>query len=208
MPSFQVRYDHEKCKESPVTIPDFPLYLQFNKNGYHFRATGIIRNIPYQNGQNNTYHTEVCVGGRFTTALPITSNLRVYGAATYGKGMTSYIEDFHDEPMAFPNPNHLTELDAITVASYYGALKLNYTPRLYSSLTYSYCRRYMPDSTRDIMKYYGSAYKFGQAVSASLIWEFIPHAVCGVEYWYGKRKNLDKNDGHANRIYGMLRYNF
>lgn len=199
-----------QTESASATVPDLPCYIQYGKDPLHLRLSAVFRNLSYKDLENGKYRTVFGAGGKISTNIKIAAPVSLYGFAAYGKGISTYMQDFAKMGLdILPDADHSGKMMALKSASYYGALKLNYSKKLYSTFAYNYCRLYPDASYRNSSLFDPSAfYKHGQAISASMIWEFIPEAFCGLEYWRGRHTVYNGDYGKANRIYAVIRYNF
>jgi hypothetical protein len=52
------------------------------------------------------------------------------------------------------------------------------------------------------------AFRASQYISANLFWDIAPGSRLGVEYAWGRRENKNGEDGTANRVSFIVRYDF
>ena len=121
----------------------------------------------------------------------------------YGKAIANYIQDISNLGYdLIPNPDKNGRLKASAMWGFFAAVQQNWTPDLYSTLTYSYARM---ENIGDLAS---PNYKYAQYAGVNLLWNFTEYGTTGIEYVFGRRNNFDKNYGNANRINAMLQYRF
>jgi hypothetical protein len=54
----------------------------------------------------------------------------------------------------------------------------------------------------------GNAVQAVNYAAANLLWHFAEHAMAGVEYLWGLRRDFDESDGRANRLQFSVKYAF
>ena len=194
-------------------IPDFPSYIQFawgKGNNSHVRLSSIIRNVNYRNNikdENNIISTYAC---QLSGLVTIKDKLVFYYQATYGNGITTYIQDVSGLKLDFL-PNGVVDkqekdagkLDYVTSMAYYAGLQYNFNPRTFVSCTFSQVGIEIPDNYKDT-----DLYKEGYYLATNFFWYARPNVQLGAEYLYGKRVDQNDNWGDANRLQVMLQYNF
>ena len=194
-------------------IPDFPSYIQFawgKGNNSHVRLSSIIRNVNYRNNikdKNSIITTYAC---QLSGLVTIKEKLVFYYQATYGTGISTYIQDVSGLKLDFL-PNNITDkenkdagkLDYVTSMSYYAGLQYNFTPRTFMSCTFSQVGIDVPDDYKDT-----ELYKEGYYLATNFFWYARPNVQFGAEYLYGRRVDQNDNWGQANRLQVMLQYNF
>ncbi|MEG1587464.1 MAG: DcaP family trimeric outer membrane transporter [Bacteroidales bacterium] len=209
-PSFSGSYQDGITAKATAQIPDFPAYIQYKWKNNHIRLTGMIRDLPYKDVLHNSYHRVFGVGGKVSGVVQLAPALQGMFYASYGKGMATYSLDLAGAGMdLLSDYNRPGQMFAPRTAVYYGGFRIDFSPHVYSGLTYSFLRLYTKDSFTDNPDFDASTfYKYGQSATAAIIWKFLPAASCGLEYMWGERTNYDGQSGHANRLYATIRYNF
>ena len=194
-------------------IPDFPSYIQFawgKGNNSHVRLSSIIRNVNYRNNikdKNDIITTYAC---QLSGLVTVKEKLVFYYQATYGTGISTYIQDVSGLKLDFL-PNNITDkenkdagkLDHVTSMSYYAGLQYNFNPRTFMSCTFSQVGIDVPDDYKDT-----ELYKEGYYLATNFFWYARPNVQFGAEYLYGRRVDQNDNWGQANRLQVMLQYNF
>lgn len=184
-------------------IPDIPLTIRYTgPDKSHLQAGAILRNLYYK---NNLTDKDKCVTGwgvNLSGNVKIARNTKFLFQGVYGKGLANYIQDIaalgYD---LVPRRSHGL-LKASDMWGLFAAFQQNWTPKLYSSLIYSYARM------ENIGTLPATDYKYAQYAAANLLWNFTEYGTAGVEYVFGRRNNFDKTYGNANRINLMVKYSF
>lgn len=185
-------------------VPDIPLTVKYrSKNGSHFQAGGILRNISYQNAINDKDKMQTCWGVMGSGKINLCKKTSFMFQAQYGKGIANYIQDISGIGYdLIPSADHNGKLEASGMWGAFAAFQQNWTPDLYSSLIYSYARL----EKRGAMG--GDTYKHAQYAGANLLWNFTEFGTTGIEYVYGRRNDFNTNYGNASRINAMVQYRF
>lgn len=208
-PPFSGTYSATTASAYPF-FPDIPLYLEYKWKTGHLKLAALFRDLPYKSLENNTYHGLFGIGGKASGKIRLFDPLTFYFHTAYGKGISSYFLDLASEGLdLLPDPDRPGRMSAPKAFELYTALRFNFSKTVYSSANFGYCRIYPNKSyvNSDLFKP-AAFYSYGQSVGANIIWEFISSASCGLEYFWGKKTVYNGENGHANRIYGMIRYNF
>lgn len=173
------------------------------KDGGHIQVAAVLRNISYQNALNSKDKIRTGWGVMGSGKLDITPNNSFMFQGVYGKAIANYIQDIsalgYD---LIPQTNAKGKLEAPSMWGIFGAIQHNWSPRVYSSLIYSYTRMLTSGSLKT------TDYKYTQYAAANLLWNFTEFGTTGIEYEYGRRNNFDTHYGNANRINLMIQYRF
>jgi hypothetical protein len=199
-------------------VPDFATHLRYEGDVGHFQVSGLARALGYRPtvgpttrragyglSASTTFHPwAILIGSNPTrkdnpTAL---ERCRIIGQYTFGWGIGRYINDEVGQGLDGQVDPATGRFTALYAAAYMVSYEHWYTERWLSNFTYA---QTFAGSNGDQL---GSAYTGAKYLGASL-W-FIPfrNMSLGVEYLWGERKNLDGERGQANRINGMVQYNF
>lgn len=186
-------------------MPDIPAYLQFGWGKQsHLRLSGLLRGLSYRNNLINENKTQLGWGVQLSGLADITPALVFYYQGTYGKGIAEYIKDMGGSNLDLvPDPHKAGDLQTLPTYALSGGLQFNFSPKVFASLSYSQVRMYSQNGY-----YSADEYKYAQYAVANVFWDVVPNVQLGAEYLYGRRVNMNKEAGHANRIQTMIRYNF
>ena len=185
-------------------IPDIPLVAKYTfKNGGHLQGGAILRNIYYKDNVRDKDKVVTGWGTTLSGVIPMCQKTSFMFQGVYGKAIANYIQDISDLGYdLIPNPDKNGRLKASAMWGFFAAVQQNWTPDLYSTLTYSYARM---ENIGDLAS---TNYKYAQYAGVNLLWNFTEYGTTGIEYVFGRRNNFDKNYGNANRINAMLQYRF
>ena len=194
-------------KEINQRMPDIPLFIQrswANDKGW-LRASAIFRNLQYRGGNTGgAIHLEnksaFGWGVKLSGKTPICGGLSANYQGVYGKGITSYIQDFSDEHLDLVPIKGQNQLQAVPAWGAYGSLRYDFGKCGFINFTYSQVRSYAKDFGTE----WGDLYKYGQYVTSNLIFNVSSFAQVGVEYLWGRRMNYSGKQAHDNRIMLML----
>ena len=193
-------------------IPDIPFYVQkfFSSGNGWVRLAGMVRNLYYRNALASRNIDKVGWGIHASGKIPVTPSLSASFSAIYGQGIASYIQDINGEGMdLMPSGSDTGSLKAVKAWAGYGSLTYQFTPRLFSTATYSHVRAYAPRyAASDNAPAWGENYSYAQYVAVNTFFQINSIAQAGVEYLYGRRVDCNGNQAHDNRVECMLRVSF
>lgn len=184
-------------------FPDIPAYIQYawNKSQSHIRISGILRELSYRNEVAASNHFATGWGVQLSGVSDIAGGLSVFGHYTYGKGITSYINDLSDLDYDLV-PDGNGKLKAPAAAGWTAGLQYNFNDDFFVSGAYSQARLY------DCSHLGADTYRYGQYVVANAFYNVVPELQLGLEYLHGTRTNIDGQSGKANRVMAMIQYSF
>lgn len=194
-------------------MPDIPFYVKHiwdSGNGW-VRLAGMVRNLYYRNTLAGHNIDKVGWGIHASGKIPITSALSASFSALYGEGIASYIQDLNGEGMdLMPSGDNPDRLKAVKAWAGYGSLTYQFTPRLFSTATYSHVRAYAPHYSASAYAStpWGDGYSYAQYLALNTFYQINSIAQVGVEYLYGRRVNYSGAQAHDNRLECMLRVSF
>ncbi len=205
MPSIEARYS-DNSQQLDQSIPDFVLFGQYhwNQGRNHIRLSGLMRNMNYHDNiaDKNRINTGWAI--QLSGLANITPALTAFWQATYGKGFSSYINDLSMLNLDMvPNNNTPGKMQSLKSWAGYAGLKMEFSPRVFCSVTYSQAKVYSEDSF-----FVDEMYKTGQYIAANIFWNLTENCHLGAEYLMGKRTNMNKDDRSANRVNILVQYNF
>lgn len=191
-------------------VPDIPLYIQrswANGNG-SIRLSGLVRNLYYRNETAQRNIDKLGWGIKLSGKMPIVGGLSAYYQATYGEGMTNYIQDLTGFGMdLMPDPKNPSSMKAVKAWCGFAALQYTFSPRFFCTAIYSHVRTYA-DRYTEPSNPWGDHYKYGQYILGNLFYNINSIAQLGVEYVYGRRVNNDGSQAHDNRLEAMIQVSF
>ncbi len=190
--------------EKRTRLPDAVLAGTWMLNGdylRHFRISALARDLEAEGGDGTTDSAlgwAVSASGQLNLPfLGKRDNLRLN--VHYGDGYGTQLKGGPEEGI-FDTAN--SELDLIGIGSLFGGIQHFWTEKFRSNLTYGHVRAdnpaSMPSDALDSTTY----------ASANLIWNPLKQLTLGVEYLWGRRKNVDGASGTSNRYLFSSRLNF
>ncbi len=191
----------------PQRIPDIPFYLQYEW-GYtrqnHFRVSGVIRN-PYMYDRTTDESTSLTGWGVQASGCIAGSDwMRLKYSGVYGSAISQYIADFTGMGIDFtPDPDDAEALQTTPMWGFQigGEFLLNER----TSVNAGYSTAAIDDKNG----YYSSEeYLRGEYIFGNLYYAVTPRFKLGGEYLYGRRKNVDSQRNHANRINLLAQFSF
>ncbi len=209
MPDVDATYNNF-TSEVYQRIPDIPAYVQvmWGDYGSRVRLSGLMRNMMYReyemNGTDANNKDRIGYGLQLSGNIGFGNIVTLFYQGTYGNGISSYFQDVNGQNWdMFPNQTKVNEL--VTPEAWGGlvGLQFNITQKLFASLTYSQVRVETKDGF-----YNPDYFKYSQYFVANVFCKVRPNLTFGLEYLWGKRKNMDDNSGIANRIQTVARFNF
>lgn len=182
-------------------VPDIATFgqLQWDRGFSHVRLAALLRDMSYRDliSQHNR-HT-VGWGIQLSSVVRAGNFLTLYAMGSVGQGIASYTGDLsngHNDLL--PTPEVSGELYAPTTVSVTAGAKAQFTSKLSSTVCLSTLRHF-PKSGAE-----GDFYKYGQYLSANLVYNITPRISAGLEYLAGKRMNCSGDHGNANRALAVL----
>lgn len=208
LPTYSGTYSTLNASAS-ASVPDFPLYVQYKWGSGHIRMTGLFRDMTYKDLQTSSYKGVFGVAGKLSGKIQLFKPFGFYYHAAYGKGFASFMTDLNGKGYDILSDPNSGKMFALKALSLYAAVRYDISPWVYGTAIWGYVRLYPGQDYRDVSTFTGTDfYRYGQYASGNILWNCFPSAVVGIEYCWGKRTNFDHLSGHANRVYGMMRYNF
>lgn len=184
-------------------MPNIPINIQRSWAGGKgwLRASAIFRDLQYRDLTANDHAGKNTGafgwGVKLSGKTPIVGGLSAYYQAVYGKGISSYINDLEGLDMDLVPSTTDGKMQAVKAWGAYGTLRYDFSSKVFMNATYSQVRAYDPFKTAD-------TYKYGQYVTANLIWNINSFASAGVEYLWGRRVDFGGAQYHDNRVMLML----
>ena len=140
---------------------------------------------------------------------------KLYGSYVVGRGIGNYILDLRALGGSDAAVDASKNLNALPVMSYYLGYTHYWTPKLYSSMTFSQV------DLNSIASQGPSAYRHGRYAAVGLMYEQQVHliadltkdagphyAIVGLEYIYGEKMTIANGSGSDNRVQFTLGLKF
>lgn len=192
------------AKQVNQRIPAVPLYLQANwGKSSHFRASFIARPLQYRDYVADKNKGIFGWGVQASGLASIIDGLTFYYDATYGKGISNYLQDNTGMNLdAIPVGNG--EMKPMESLGLTAGLGFEFSPKLSANLVYSHVTNWNPDKG-----YAGNdQYRYGDYAAANLVYDFNSIVSLGLEYDYGLRKSFGGETLHTNRLQCQLGVTF
>ena len=183
--------------------PDIPAYVQYawDKGNSHVRLSGIFRQLSYRDLATADNKMATGWGAQFSVVGKIYGGLGFFGHYTYGKGISSYINDL--DGMGFDLiPGEGGKLKAPGAAGWTAGLRYDVSDNLFVSGSFSRAQLYGTDGMA------ADTYRYAQYIAANAFYTPFEDLRLGVEYLHGTRCDISGQSGHANRLEVMLQYSF
>lgn len=187
-------------------MPDFPVYLQYNwnKGQSHLRASGIFRDMFYYDDLSDKTHSIFGWGAQLSGSIQIGKRLTTYMQFLYGEGIAAYIQDIAGTGLDLVNnPNRPNSMQALPMMSWIAGAQYMFSPKWLATVAYSGVKVF---SQNDY--HVASTYQLANYLSVNAFYNVTPSCQVGAAYLYGTRRNMDKQQGHANRVQAIIQYNF
>ena len=202
IPSYSIN-DSLSASKVSQRIPSLPLYIQTQGKWGHLRLSGLIRPLLYKNTSTQRDRYAFTWGGILSSIIKPTSSTSFYMQAIYGLGIGNYIFDFNDNGLdLIPSVSEKGKLEPFGLWGGFAGASHRFNSDMMLSATYSYLRGL------DRGNYYPTLYKQGQYVTATFYYDITQKMQFALEYDFGHLKHYNRQDGRANRVIGMLRYDF
>ena len=205
MPEVSASWTSE-TESLPQRVPDFPIYFQYSWNGgrSHLRASAVFRDMYYYNRQSQQTHSVFGWGTQMSGSFRIGKLLTLYMQMLYGEGIASYIQDIADTGLDLvPNPREANRLQTLPMMGWIGGLQWQFSPKFVSTFVYSGVKLFGKNDYK-----VADTYDLSHYLSANLFFNLTGSCQIGVAYLYGTRRNMNHEQGHANRVQAIVQYNF
>lgn len=199
----------DNLKTIPQSMGDVPLYAQYNwgKNkSSHLRISGVFRDLEYYNVAESEDKSALGWGVQLTGQIHIGNKITTYFQGIYGEGITPYIQDLTGSGLDLvANPNNENELQTLPMKGCFGAVQYNFSKKVFCSGGYGITA---VDSRNGYEAYAPESYKSAQYIFGNIFFNINSSCQVALEYLYGTRENMNKEQNQANRIQAMVQYNF
>lgn len=185
-------------------FPDIPAYVQYawDKGDSHVRLSGIFRRLSYRDLQSQANHFGTGWGVQLSTVTDIYGGLKFFGHYTYGRGISSYINDLDGGGFDLIPDGSGGKLKAPGAAGLTAGLQYNFSDRFFMTGSYSRAQLY------DTAGMSADTYRYGQYITANAFYNVWGDLRLGLEYIHGTRKDISGQSGKANRVEAMVQYSF
>ncbi len=187
-------------------IPSIPVYLQYSwaEGASHVRLSGLVRPIQYRNLVASKNSTLVGLGVQVSGMSKIVGPLSVSYNATYGRGISNYLQDDNGLGVDAVSIGEAGEMGMVKSLGLTAGLNCSFTSKLSGNVVYSHLTNWLPDKANG----QSEQYRYGDYVAANLIYAFNRFVSAGVEYDYGHRKDFAGKPLHTNRLQLQLAVTF
>ena len=122
----------------------------------------------------------------------------------YGEGIAAYIQDIADTGLDLvPDPRQANTLQALPMAGWITGLQWQLSPKFVSTFVYSGVKLFRKNGYK-----VADTYDLSHYLSANLFFNLTGSCQIGAAYLYGTRRNMNHEQGHANRVQAIVQYNF
>lgn len=187
----------------PQHIPTLPGYVQYNNAYGHLRVASLARPLVYKDILTNKTQYVMTWGVVGSSVIRPSKKSTFYLQAVYGKGIGTYNFEFNGNGLDLVAD--LKRPGKLRPADYWGGFigtQYDFSSFFQASAIYSF-QRLLKTGLND-----PDLYKYGQYVVATGYFNLTPRMQLAVEYDYGYLKLRSNRNGHANRLMGMIRYDF
>lgn len=205
MPTLSATFNNRDTEVSQ-RVPDIPVMVSYDKGGNHLRVSGVVRNMMYRDNVSDKNRDCVGWGVQLSGKNAICPALTLFWQGAYGKGLASYFQDFNGGGLDMtPGPDG--KMRTVKVWGAYAGLQYNFTNNIYACAGYSHLRAYPKRYTGgDCL--YANQPSYTQYAVGNLFWQINNYLCWGIEYIYGRRVDMNRQQGHASRVQTMLQFSF
>lgn len=183
-----------------AAAPNLAAYLQYGKTGNHIRLSGILKSMRYRDliKSDNNYVTGY--GVNLSTKYHLLPSLVLYGAANYGKGIGSMVNDLgcgdNDLLSYTTTSSKAGKMYAPESLGWYAALEYRFSPSVFSTVVFSQDRIY----TKHDSDYSDGSFRYGMYAVANIFWDITPRIELGAEFDWGRRVDFNGQGADAHRF--------
>ncbi|MEG1587465.1 MAG: hypothetical protein RR346_11405, partial [Bacteroidales bacterium] len=187
----------------PQRIPSLPFYIQYQTGLGHLRVGSILRPLLYRNTISN--HTEYAFtwGVVGSATLKLVSKTNFYFQTVFGKGIGNYTFELNGMGLDLISDGEKSgKLKAARLWGAFAGVQHEFTSFFQASAIYSQLRlldNKIPDP---------DLYKIGQYLVFTGYFNLTPRMQLAIEYDFGRLDLKNRRWGSANRMIGMIRYDF
>ena len=186
-------------------MPDIPFYVQYgwNEGNNHIRVSGLIRGLSYRDLMASRNKSVLGWAVQLSGLANITPKVMLYYQGVYGRGYDRYLNGLNGKGFdLIPDPNNQGKLYAPETLGYVAGIRYSFSQKFFISASYSQSRLY--SKTGSLSE---NSYRYAQYIVGNAFYNLTPDCSIGLEYLYGRRSNMNREDGQANRINAMIQYN-
>lgn len=187
-------------------MPDIPFYVQYgwNEGNNHIRVSGLIRGLSYRDLMASRNKSVLGWAVQLSGLANITPKVMLYYQGVYGRGYDRYLNGLNGKGFdLIPDPDNQGKLYAPETLGYMAGIRYSFSQKFFISASYSQSRLY--SKTGSLSE---NSYRYAQYIVGNAFYNLTPDCSIGLEYLYGRRSNINREDGQANRINAMIQYNF
>lgn len=187
-------------------VPDFAVLGQYawNRGMSHVRVAAILRQLNYRDLLTERNRHITGWGVHLSAVVRAGQRLTLYALGSVGQGIASYTADlWHGNYDLLPTPDQPGHLYAPTTVGATAGVKVDIAPRLSTTVCAATLRNHAKRTPID-----ASTYKYGQFLSANIVYYLMPRLQFGLEYLAGKRANYDGETGNVNRLQASAIFSF
>lgn len=199
-------------------VPDFATHVRYETDFGHAQVSALARAIGYQptggevmrrgawgvSGSTAFHPWALLIGSNPIRKSNATGLERSRLLAQYncGRGIGRYIQDTAGLGLDAQVDPVTGEFDTVFAVGWSASYEHWYNERWLSNITYS------ADYAASTPNQPGTNYKGAKYLVASLWYIPIRNLSLGIEHAWGERENLDSQRAKANRVHGLIQYNF
>lgn len=206
MPSVSGTIDNQLAINTQ-RMPNFPAYIQYGwGQGGHVKLGAIVRSMTYSDLDSRKARSKVGWGTQLSTTFNLCKRIQVFGQATYGRGIATYMNDLSNLNVDIvPNPEERGRMQVLPMLGWFAGLQYNIMPNLFVSTSYSQSKLY---AEKDYPAKDSEMYRKGKYLVTNIFWNVSKNMQVGAEYLRGWRTNFNDQSRHANRINILAQYSF
>jgi hypothetical protein len=199
-------------------VPDFATHLRYESDFGHVQLSSIFRSIAYQPTEGNearrlgwglsastVFHpwALLCCSDPVRKDNPNgLERSRILLQYTFGWGIGRYIQDTAGQGLDGQVDRTTGGFDTVYAAGWSVSYEHWFTEKWLTNLTYSAVLVGSNDGQP------GTTFVGSKFLAATLWYVPFRNMSIGIEYLWGQRENLNEQQGQANRLNGLLQYNF
>jgi len=183
-------------------FPDVTAQLRNQGDWGHVQLAGIVRYLGFEIRSNNGGDPdgwELGYGANLSGSFRLFENDAILWQVAGGKGIAGYMNDGGTD--LAPNGD-LDEARAVPLLGWLLYYNRQWSERWTSSIGFSEHRQFTTSGQED------SAFEVGQYGNVNLLFHPIPDMYVGPEFIWGRRENVDGEDGTDSRVQISFHYDF
>ncbi len=186
--------------QSVQLLPD--VTARFDKN-FDWGSAQVSGLLPVLSGRDLNDNLIIKLGWGVSASVVVNSwkKGKWFFQGVIGRAITRYFNDLSGNGLDLIF-NTEGKFRLPLVVGYYGTYEHRWTEKLLSNATYGYVHIQSYDFSLP------DSYKKGHTLRVNTFYDIVEGARMGIEYIYGKRKNIDGISGGANRVNLLFYYDF